>query len=460
MRRFLAAAAVTAVLAGTALWWSLRREPSAALLDDPDLAFSVQPSGAGRLFRLQDARTPLRAFHWLQPLPGDVLAAQMLGQNDRQRVALFQGGRVQNALLVLKPEGVGAGFWRFAALRDAAVAPGGTVLLLYQAGDTAGTEPSVVLAVDLASQQEVWSCRGAFVRMALAQGANPAVYLFGGANPVLRIALPTAAGPFPLHPTPETIELPPEVAAVDDLLPTAKGTFLVSHGAGLSAYRSGTGWTHQPAPEEQGVPCRGWKSSLVREGEELWWQAAPGSLIKVRPDGSPVQSWRAQLPDGDPYALDAGLLRVLGADPAGYLWFAPAAPIPGEPAPAAAPAAETAETAKAAETAPPAGAAAAESAAPAVPAPDWSAYAAAGLDRLYRWDPSTGTLQRVALGKVWAGLDPPSTVRPPALDQGVAPPAGALLAEGSRCAWLVPLQALPLERIPGGAGTPRQAQAR
>ncbi len=450
MRRLLAALAVIAVLAGTALWWSFRREPSSSLPGDPDLAFSVQPSGHGKLFRFQDVSTPLRAFHWLQPLPGDFLAAQMLGQNDRQRVALFQGGHDQSTLLVLKPQGVSDGFWRFAALGDVAVAPGGTVLLLYQAADTASTEPSVLLAVDMASQQTVWSFRGAFDRMALAQGADAALYLFGGANPILRFALPAAAGPFPPHAAPETIELPPQVAAVDGLLPTAKGMFLVSHGGGLSACRIGTGWTHQPAPEAQGVPCSGWKSSLVQAGEDLWWQAVPGSLVKVRPDGSPVLDWRAQLPDGDPYAPDASLLRVLGADPAGCLWFALAVPVPGATAPA---------HASTAEAAPSPAATADDGAAPAAPPPDWGAYTAAGLDRLYRWDPSAGTLQRVVLRMVWAGRDPPPTVQPPALGRGVSPPAGALLAEGSRCAWLVPLQALPLERIPGETGAPRQAQS-
>jgi len=223
MKGILITAGLVAAALGCGLWWSLQRPPSTAPLDDQASGFTVQASGPGQLITFQDAQTPLRAFRWLPPLPGGALAAQVLSQNDRQRVALFHDG-AQDLLLVLKPVGVADGFWRFAALREAALAPGGILLLLYQAGDPGSTEQSLALALDVASQQVRWFCRGAFAHLAVAPGANPAVYLYGGKGLVLRLALKSAS----THPAPEAIELPTLVPELDDLLPTGAAGFLAS----------------------------------------------------------------------------------------------------------------------------------------------------------------------------------------------------------------------------------------
>jgi hypothetical protein len=429
LKRLLVIAGLILAALGGGLWWSLRRQPSAAPLDDQGSVFAMQAAGPGQSITYQDAQIPLRAFRWLPPLPGGVLAAQVLSQNDRQRVALFHEGQAQDLLLVLKPAGVGDGFWRFAALREAAMAPGGMILLLYQPGDPGSTELPLALAVDLASQQVRWSCRGAFGRMALAQGAD-AVYLYGGKGPIQRVAL-NATGGASLRPAATVIELPPEIPEAEDLLPTGAGGFLVSHRDGLSVFRTSTGWAHFPAPEDRGQDCQGWKSSLTRTGKDIWWQAVPGKLVKVRPDGTPGLEWQGELPQEDPFARDARLLRVLGADGAGCLWFALASPVP---VPAAAPA-------------PPGKEEPAPEAAPPDPGQDWGPYVAAGLDRLYRWNPARDTLDRVSLRKAWAALNPPANVAAPVQGQGVIPAAGTLLAEGARCAWWLPLGALPLERV-------------
>jgi hypothetical protein len=421
----------------------------------------------GQLISFQDAQIPLRAFRWLPPLPGGVLAAQVLSQNDRQRVALFHEGQAQELLLVLKPAGVADGFWRFASLREAAMAPdmteggppargarsssplrlphsmpgqspdmepGGTVLLLYQAGDPGSREPSMALAVDVASQQVRWSCRGAFTRMAVTQGAAPEVYLYGGQGPIQRLALKLPAGA--QRPSPETIAMPAEVPDLDDLLPTGAGSFLASHRNGLSIYRAGA-WSLVPRPEGEGPDFRDWKSSLVRDGKDVWWQPAPGKLVRMRPDGRPIGSSQWAFSPEDPFARDAGLLRMLGADPAGWLWFALVSPVPAAPSAPAAPAAKAPEG----HDGP------APEAVPQDSALDWGPYVAAGLDRLYRWNPARNVLERVSPPKVWAALNPPATVQLPAPGLGVVPAAGSLLAEGARCAWWLPLGALPFEPV-------------
>ena len=414
MKRLLISAGVVLALLGGGLSWSLRRQPSAAPLDDQASAFSVQASGPGRLITFQAAQIPLRSLRWLAPLPGGVVAAQVLSQNDRQRVALFRDGLTQETLLVLKPVGVSDGFWRFAALREAA-APAGTLLLLYQPGDPGSTEAPLALALDVASQQVRWFVRGDFNRLALTPDAQ-AVYLYGGKGPIQRIALNQAGA----HPAPTTIDLPAEIPQVEELLPTGAAGFLASHRNGLSCYRVKEGWTHFPLPEARGVDCPNFRSGLARAGKDIWWQAVPGQLVKVRSDGTPGQAWQGELPAEDAFARDTRLLRMLGADPAGNIWFALATPAPTAAKPQAENPADT----------------------EAAPAEDWGAYAAAGLDRLYRWNPAGKTLARISLPSLWAPLHPPPGVLPPALGQGVAPAAGALLAEGGRCAWWLPLEAL------------------
>lgn len=429
MKRLLVTAGLVMAVLGGGLWWSLRRPPSGAPLDDQAGVFSLQASGPGRLATFLDTQTPLRTFHWLPPMADGALAAQVLSQNDRQRVAMVRG-ETQEMLLVLKPVGVSDGFWRVADLREAALVPGGTLLLLYLSGDPGSKEQSLALGLDLASQQIRWFCRGAFARMAVTPGAE-AVYFYGGNNAIQRLALDQAAGANVQHPAPAAIDLPPDIPSVDDLLATGGSTFLVSHSNGLSRYRAKEGWTHFPAPEARGVACQGWKSSLARAGREIWWQAQPGQLVKVRPDGNPGTGWQVDLPHEDPFAPDASLLRLLGGDPAGCLWFALASPVTvPTPVVAAAP------DAPAGEGNPAAG-----------PGTDWGSYAAGGLDRLYRWNPAKRTLDRVAMAQAWGALNPPPGVQRPAAGQGVAPAAGALLAEGARSAWRLPLESLPMGKV-------------
>jgi hypothetical protein len=299
----------------------------------------------------------------------------------------------------------------------------------------------LVLALDRSSQQVLWYCRAAGDRLALTPGAE-AVYLYGAKGPITRLALAPAGaalqgGP---HPQPLAVDLPPEVPGLDALLPTGAWSFLVSHPNGLSAYRAKAGWTHFPLPDDRGVACAPWQSALARSGKDLWWQPFPGQLVRLHADGRPGLAWQPALAEADPFARDAGLLRLLGADAAGSLWFALARPVlpvvPAEPPaqPDAAPA-------------PPADAPSGTQAAPLPQAPDWGAYLAQGLDRLYRWNPAGKTLQRVAPAGVWAALNPPPAVGAPAPERCV-PAAGALLAEGPHCLWWLPLPALPMETVP------------
>jgi len=505
--RIAAGAALGLALLGAGWGWrALRHRPGfAGLPEAPDSTFTIQSDGPGQLVRYLVGPAPLRVLRWLPPLAGDTVVAQVLGQNDRQRIALLHPGSPADLQLVSRPTGVADSFWRFATL-DQAVLADGILLLLYRAEAPASAEPPLLLAMDPSSQQALWWFRGPGTRLVLDDAPQAGVYLFGGAGPILRLPLKPAPGADPARPAVRTIPLPPEVRAAEALLPTGTGAFLVSHPDGLAAYRNGA-WTSLPAPEARGQACQAWHSTLARSGRDLWWQAVPGQWCKVRADGRPVTVWSMALPEGDPYALDAGLAQLLGATPDGALWFALATPVAAQTndqaaalgsastsaqTPASAPAQTPASAPAQAPASTPAqgsapasaqmsASAPAQASTPASPqmsasapdqgstpasvqppalasaptsGPDWAAYLAQGQDRVYRWDPARNGLARSSLRAFWASFSPPPPVPVPAPGT-LAPAAGALLAEGSLCAWWVPLAALPLVPLgPPMAGQP------
>jgi len=381
-------------------WWGTRHGPAGSLLDEPVSPFALEPAPPGWRVHLNDSSIPLRALRWLPPTQEGVLVAQLQTQSDRQQLAVFRDGGTVSALQVGRPQGVGEGFWRFARLQDAHVAANGTVVLLYTGGATA-QEPSLAMAVDPASPDARWAHRGPYTRMAVSGGAEPTVFLYGGKGPVQRLALAGAGR----RPVSKDLELPAEVPAAEDLLPTGASSFLVCSAVGLSSYAPAKGWTHFPLPADHGLACAGWHPSLAQSGKRIWWQPAPGKLVQVGPDGATVTDLEVMgFAADDPQARDAQLLQLLGAAPSGRLWFGLAAP---------------------------------------QAAADWTAYAALGLDRIYRWNPVDETLERSS----WYALKPPPDV--PAGAPQLHPGAGSLLLEGARAGWWTPLKALPFAPVAG-----------
>ncbi len=407
MKRILLAAGV-AVLAGGGLWMALRRAPTGTLLDEPASPFKVETAPPGWRVAFADGRLALRALRWLTPHQPGLLVAQVQTQSDRQQVTVFREGAAPADLMVPRPQGVGEGYWRFARLEDARVLPDGSVLLLYlpgQAGD-----PSLAVCAEPGAGEARWSVRGTFTRMDLGGGAEGAVFLYGQAGPVLRVPVPGAGK----RPAPREIELPPEAPSVDALLATGPSSFLAATPSGLSAWSAAKGWSHVAGPAERGLPCAEWRGSVVQAGRRFWWQAVPGRVAEVARDGSVIEDVEpGPLPAEDPFARDGRLLRLAGGDDKGRLWFAPAKPaVPAD----------------------------------ADPGGEWAAWLAAGLDRVYRWDPAREGLERLAWGQAWSLVRPPQDIPPgaPRLD----PASGSLLLEGPPGAvWWAPLTALPFAPV-------------
>lgn len=446
-------AGILVALTGLGMWLGVRRQPAGSLLDEPYSSFTCEAAPPGWRVGLRDATLPLRAMKWLPPRQPGVLLVQVRTQSDRQEVGVFREGAAVEEFNVVRPQGVGEGFWRSAVLQDGFRAPEGTLVLLFESNDPASSEPSLAMALDPGTAEARWVHRGPYQRMAVGgAGDQMAVFLFGPVGPVQRLPLAGTVR----RPVAKDIALPPEVPEVEDLLPTGAWTFLASTRKGLSAYLGAKGWTHYPAPEAPFVPCAPWRSSLAHSGKRTWWQPAPGHLVQVGPDGALVSDREVTGLADDPQALDAGLLRLLGADAAGCLWFdlaSPATPVPlPTSVPPSVPASVPATAPATASSSPPAQAAspdpattgAARTVATATPA-DWTAYAALGLDRVYRWNPDTERLERFAWSQAWAGLTPP-----PGISAGVRlvhPEAATLLVEGGRAGWWLPLGSLPFKAL-------------
>lgn len=433
------------VLCGSGLWLLIRRGPAVGAPTEAGVAFRAEPHGPGILLQYADGQTPLRALRWLPPLPGGFLAVQILTQSDRQRLALFREGKLISSLLVPRPSGVREGFFNFAELCDVIVVPDDLVVLLYRSADPGTGELPLVIGIDYTTQNLRWVHRGAGDRLALGKDSKEAaVFLYGKSGPVLRLPLATQNGEQmgnePFRSSVKPIELPEEVQDLSEILPTSPWGFLAAHGKGLSSYSGSKGWTHWPMPTGLAPSCSDSRPSLAY-GKGYWWQPFPGKILQVKADGSSLHSYDGQTltPEGV-FARDGQLLKLIGADPAGHLWFALATPATSSTL--AVPAGEGAipEPEWQAENTSPGGADT-----PASEEPEsWNTYASRGLERIYRWNPERRALQGKAISELWGPLSfPPGINRPAGLPTFHAE-SGWLLIESGPTAWMIPLESLSL----------------
>lgn len=433
----LGAAALILIL-GSGAWWLTRRNPGAPPQEEALEPFRSEPMGVGQLIDLQPPSMPLRGVLWTPPLPGGVAVAQILTQTGRQQAVLFQQGVPGPVLSLPEPPGVPDGFFQFADLADAALAPDDALVLLYRSS-TDPTSPSLVLACDLQSQQVRWSLRAPGEHLALSADHH-SVFLFGASAPVSILEL--AGRPGQPKPASISVDLPPEVRTVSSLLPVSRHAFVVAHDSGLSTWRDGT-WTLVPAPAPSPLGFPHGLGRIAGDAKGGWWQPEPGVLIPLGPGGKtgPSRDLKALLPD--PSSLDACLLQLLGEEPDGHLWFgltrptlpAPTpAPTPGAAAP---PAPDDSGQVPPTPTVPPATAATIQPS-----REDWEAYLDKGLDRMYLWKPGEERMKVVSIADAWKRLAPPPSASTfPGLGN-LRPEAGALLCGGPDRTWWLPLKAL------------------
>lgn len=410
--------------------WLLVRRPRVAPPEQAEVQpFKVQSLGPASLLILETNDAALRALRWMPPGPGGLQVVQAVTQANRQRVALFSSSQLVGVWLVPKPEGVRDGFFNFAELQAAEVVPGDVAVLLYRGVEGSRDEASLVLALDLATSEVRWSHRITGDCLALAPGPkDPAVWVYGAAAPPVRLPLATTT-----RSAPTPLDVPAEVKGITQLLPTGSHTFLATHAGGLSAYLgSQRGWVHQAAPEPAADEALAFPSArgTLAEAQGYWWQPRPGVVLKVSREAA-IEGRLG--PEGlrpeEPYARDAALLTLMGADTAGALWFRLSIPYTAASAPLPAPAGEVWQ--------PEAGGGGA------LPE-DWPAYATAGQGRAYRWDPRQRTLQVLRLSEAWQTLGLPPTFTVPQGVEGLRPTAGAFtLPAGTTLLW-VPLSSLPL----------------
>jgi len=435
---FLGVAVLTLALGGGG-WWLSRRNPGTPPQEELLEPFRATASGTGQLIELQPPPVPLRGVRWTLPLPGGAAVAQILTQTGRQQVVLFLQGVPGPAFSLPRPGGVPDAFFQFADLVDAALVPDDTLVLLYRSSDGAAT-PGLVLAWDLHSQQIRWSHRAPGEHLALAPDRHR-VFLFGPGTPVSILDLADRSGAQKAKAT--TVELPPDVKGGSSLLPLSSRAFLLAHDSGLSTWRNG-GWSHVQAPPPSPLGFARGLGQVAGHAKAAWWQPEPGVLIPLGPDGKPgaPRDLKVLLPEAA--SLDASLLRLLGEEADGRLWFGLARPTLPAPSPAPGPAPGPAGTPAPEASDPNLPEAAALPPPPAIlPSREaWEAHLGQGLERLYCWNPGEDRMKAVSLREVWKRLTPPPGIPGPPAEGSLRPEAGALLCGGPDRVWWLPLKAL------------------
>jgi hypothetical protein len=440
------------------LAWVVRRPALAGPPEDEGAqSVKVTPAGEGLLLEIQDGGLPMRSLRWTGPLPGGVVVAQASTQSDRQQVAVLKEGRSLGLFLVPRPGGVGEGLFNHAELRDAVLAEGDLLVLLYRPLAGSEVDPVLVLALDLPSRTLRWCHRAPGEHLALAgNGKDAAVILWGRNTPIQRLPLALQKGEregaAPVRDLFKPYELPEEVGERRSLVPTGAWTFLLAHAGGLSAYNGSVkGWAHLPAPPEHALGFPQPKGVVVKAGDRYWWQPEPGAVVPVQADATPLAEAEPQVLAVPEPALDGPMLQLFGGDADGRLWFTLAAPTLRAPVPRP-PAKGEAAGGEAAEGD------AAQAAAPAVPeftAEEllaWETHLRGDLGRLYVLDPAKRSLHRVAWAEAWPVLGAPEGFARPALAAGVKPEAGGALFTSDLGAWWVPLKALPMKVVAPAAG--------
>jgi hypothetical protein len=472
MKKTLLVVFIVMLTLGGSAWWLLRVRSTPFSLDESFRSFSADNLGAGRLLRYTDGGRPLRAIRWLRPTVGGISVAQVLTQTDQQQIGIFQNGLLTTQLYVPRPEGVTEGFYRFAQLRDAAVLPGDVAVLLYRAQDATSADVPLIVAMDLNTQSVRWSHRATVDRLALALNQNQAnskvvnsVIGFGDQGELVRLPLALQKDERERAKAPRaaarSIEIPPEIQGVTDLIPTGDYSLLISHRMGLSAYLGEKGWNQLSLPVPGPLGFVEPKSSLAFNGKTIWWQPEPGRIIQVKADGTPVAMWEPKtFPISAPYEKDAELLKLLGADAEGKLWFGLATPTLLQPMANTTP--NSTPNLAAPDSRPFTPSANENEVKPVTPATidpvptlqpqaiegvdrsAWESYLRKGLDRVYCWDPEGGVIKRASWTDCWRKLGPPSDFNIPMGDGALRPTAGGFLFDSGTQAWWLPLKELPL----------------
>ena len=447
MKKILAAVLLFSLPIILGAWLLVRRGSVVNAPEDTPSTFRTEPFGIGTLYRHSGEQAPLRALRWLAPQPDGIQALQVVTQSDRQRLVLFRDGNQVADLLVPRPSGIREGFFNFAELSEAIILPD-LAILFYRSANPSGGELPLVVAQELATGELRWVHRAAGDHIVPTSDAkDEAVYLYGSTSPVLRLPLALQKaerpGSTPFRGALKPMEMPEEIQTISGFLPTSAGSFLLAHAAGISAFSPNKGWRHWPMPSQGSLTFTDSRSTLAAS-KGYWWQPFPGKLIQVQADGTPLGTEVSLPAPAEPWSRDRALLRLMGADPSGNLWFSLAAPSmsspvatpepqpSGEPPPAAVSGTDAAseEVLKSGTTP------------PLADSDEWTSYLARGLDRAYLWHPEQRILRQVDLSKFWTTLAFPPGLNRPATFPNLRPATGAALVESGSTAWRIPLEAL------------------
>ncbi len=435
MKRALPWILVSVVVGGalSGVYTLVRRHPAPTAVQGPVelVRFTATPSGAGILFQLQSsADQPLRIVRFLPALRDGEVLAQVLTQTGDQLIGRFKEGSFLGTLRIPVPDRAPSTFFRFARLEDAAALSDGSILLLYGDGTGGASAPWLVL-MDTATQTLRWAAKASGAHLALETNGHSC--LLWDDHTLTRLT-------WNLKPALTPIPLPEGLSILDAVLPLPGGQVLLAHPGGVAIQTHGT-WKRTPLPEPGDLAFPGAPGALAMARDAAFWQPRPGQLLRIGAEGDlvPVDLSRLSMPAG--HARDLALLRLVGADERGRLWFVLATPDftvtthPTAEPPSAALQATAAMAGSATVTAGPAA-----EAAPFDPGP-WMDYLKGGLDRAYAWTPTSSSPQLMDWRAQWPALGAPADFALP-LPRSLQPQGGALLMDLDTRAWWLPLDKL------------------
>ena len=446
MKRLLLSLGALGLVALAAYGALHRSAASAAVKGQNQSPFQAAATGQGILIQYHPGDIPIRTLAWVKPLQDGTEVAQMLSQSGCQQVYLFQSGLPQAPLTLSQPDGIQDNVFAFAELQEAALASHRLLLLLYRTRQP--ETPALLIAWGLDQGAQLWAYQGTGTHLTLSRNGGTA-FLSDAEGPIQSLRLLDHGGRLLPTPAVTRIPLPIGLTGLSDLLPTQGQDLLAAAAGSLWAFQSGS-WSQHPAPQPSPLGFAPGQGALARTGDRLWWQPEPGCLLEVGANGTPLPPQDLGALLSGPQARDAALLRLLGADRQGALWFtpeapafqipsAPAATLPGElpvPMPVPAPAPSAGSSPAPTEAAP----------VPASPSPTspaaWAPYLQAGLGRLYRWKPGDPAMPRYDWSSLWPGLGAPQDIPQPTDDGGLVPASGGFLLGGQEHRWWLPLTAL------------------
>ncbi len=390
---------------------------------------TLEARGVGFLLTYRSGEIPIRNCSWAVSESPTLRYLHVITQNDHHFLyQVHESGTVQSSP-ILMPGDLPPSFIRTAVLKRTLPLPDGS-LLLHLVSETQKERPSLLIRTASQSGAVLWYQRFPGTSSTISTGSGDKEWvLFGGSTALTHIS-GWNRGAALSAPAVRSIDPPAQAGEALDARALPDGSVIFSHTKGLSAWIPDRGWQEVlPTPVPVSTTPRT-LGALAYLGGRILWQPLPGTLYAVSRTAEAFSCIALDLPmTPQNLALDRSMLRLLGNDPEGALWFDLQAPPQIPQAPTAAPADGQEPTGWKDEQR--------------QPAPDdeaWKAHLARPLDRIYWWAEGTSELKQLSWAEAQQALGQPLESRSTGLN--LQPSQGIASSQEANPSWWVSLARL------------------